>query len=589
MFHLNRLCKRGTLTGLVLRIICLGFLLLLAACDSSATPTKPASSQASPSACASGSTGPVNLTFSYSTEKQSWIEAAVKRFNQQQSSCGSPITVKTIPAGSGQSMQDIVNGSIQPDIWSPAGNVWLTLLNQQWQQKHGSQLIGTSANENPSLVKSPVVIAMWKPMAQALGWPTTPIGWADIARLSTTPDTWATYGHPEWGNFKFGHTNPDGSNSGLDAIIAENYAAVNKLRDLTSDDVHMTSTSEFVANVESSIIHYGESTGTFADEMFTKGTSYLSAAVMYENLVVEANDPTLYPHLPFPVVAIYPKEGTFQSDHPFAILHGSWVTAAKRMAAQVFESYLLSPAEQQQALHYGFRPVVGTQGAPIDAAHGVDPSQPANLLQVPSADVVNTVEASWNEQKRKVDVMLIIDRSGSMGDSVNGTTKIVGARQGLAEFVRLMGDLDNVGLTAFSDGDNVLSSMSPVGPKRQQVLNQIAGIQPGGNTLLFDTISDQFKSLQKFASRHIKAIVVLTDGVDTISKQKAPQLIQEISPTGSDAGEGIKIFTIAYGDPSGSGVDVNDLKSIASVTGGQEYAGTPQNIAQVYQNISEFF
>jgi Ca-activated chloride channel family protein len=569
------------------RLLCLTFLLTLAACSDpfAKTPTPTPSLS-----CTSRSSTPVTLTLAYTTEKQAWMKDVIASFNQQHlTACDGPITVQTIPNdGSGQSMQSIVDGTIKPDIWSPAGNVWLTLLNEQWQQKYGTTIVGTSANENPSLVKSPVVIAMWRPMAEALGWPQKAIGWSDIAQLSTSASGWAAYGHPEWGDFKFGHTNPDDSNSGLDAVIAENYAAVNKKRNLTGADINAASTREFVANVESSIIHYGESTGTFATEMFTKGTSYLSAAVMYENLVVEANQGQ-FGHLPYPVVAIYPREGTFFSDHPFAILHASWVTPAKQAAAQVFRDYLLASAQQQKALQYGFRPGTGAIGSPINQANGVDPAQPTTLLPVPDASVVSAIQSSWDEQRRKVDVMLIIDHSGSMNDPVGGTTKIVGARQGLAEFVSLLGDLDNVGLTEFSADEQTLSPMSPVGPKRQQVLNQINGITASGNTRLYDTIADQFQQLQNFSSRHIKAIVVLTDGVDDASSLTLAQLIQRITPAGSNAGESIKIFTIAYGDPHGSGVDVNALTQIATVTGGQEYAGTPQNIKQVYLEISKFF
>jgi Ca-activated chloride channel family protein len=524
----------------------------------------------------------------YSSEKQAWMTDVVNAFNSQHiSACDGPITVNATAYGSGESMQAILNGG-KPDIWSPAGNVWLTLLNQQWQQQYGSQLIGTSANENPSLLKSPVVIAMWKPMAQALGWPAKALGWADIAQLSTSTGGWAAYGHPEWGDFKFGHTNPDDSNSGLDAVIAENYAAANKQRGLSSTDVQSTSTREFVANVESSIIHYGEDTGAFASEMFRKGPDYLSAAVMYESLVVEANEGQFGP-LPYPVVAIYPKEGTFYSDHPCAILNASWVTPAQQEAARVFRDYLLAPAQQQKALRYGFRPGNNASRAPIDQAHGVDPVQPATLLQVPEAPVVNAIENAWKQQRRKVDVMLIIDHSGSMNEPVGGATKIVSARQGLSEFVNLLGDLDDVGLTEFSDQEQVLSALSPVGPKRQQILNAISGISAAGNTRLFDTIADQFQQVQAFASRHIKAIVVLTDGEDDASTLKLPQLLQRITPGGANAGEGIKVFTIAYGDASGSGVDVNGLTQIAEATGAQEYAGTPQNIQQVYLDISKFF
>jgi Ca-activated chloride channel family protein len=583
-----------SLVRLTLRVLCLGLLFALAACDNpfaAKTPTAASQATAASYTCTEHSSTPVTLTLSYTTEKQAWLEDAVASFNQQQiTACDGPITIRTIPdEGSGASMQAILNGTIKPDIWSPAGTVWLTLMNQQWQQKYGSSLIGTSANENPSLVSSPVVIAMWKPMAEALGWPTKPPGWSDIARLSTDPRGWSAYGHPEWGDFKFGHTVPDDSNSGLDAVIAENYAAVSKQRGLTSNDVNSNSTREFVANVESSIIHYGESTGTFATEMFTKGPDYLSAAVMYENLVIEANEGQFSKNLPYPVVAIYPREGTFASDHPFAILHANWVTPAKQDAALAFRDYLLSPPEQQKALQYGFRPASGAKSAPVDAAHGVDPGQPATLLQVPDATVVNAIEQSWKQQRRKVDVMLIIDHSGSMNDPVGGTTKISGARQGLAEFVGLLGDLDNLGLTQFSDQEQVLTPLSPLGPKRQQVLSTINTLSAAGNTRLFDTISDQVRSLQAFPSKHIKAMVVLTDGVDDASTTTIAQLLQQITPTGANAGEGIKVYTIAYGDAQGSGVDVKDLRAIAGATGGQEYAGTPQNIKQVYLNISEFF
>src|SRR5579875_712953 len=538
--------------------------------------------------CTSHSSNPVTLTMYYGSEKENWITDVVKDFNSRRmTACDGPITVKATPIGSGESMQDILNGSIQPDIWSPAGSVWLSLLNDQWQQKHGSPLVATGATDSPSLVLSPVVIAMWKPEAEALGWPNKPIGWSDIAALSTNPRGWAAYGHPEWGDFKFGHTHPDYSNSGLDAVIAMNYAALGKERDLTAADVDNKQTQEFVANVESSIIHYGDSTGFFADEMFHKGPDYLSAAVMYESLVVQANEGTLYPHLPYPVVAIYPKEGTFYSDHPFAILQASWVTPAQKAAALVFRNFLLAPAQQGKAIQYGFRPANPnvSRAAPIDSAHGVDPGQPRTLLQIPPANVVNAILSSWNQQRRKVDIMLILDRSGSMNDLVGGESKIEAAKQGLTEFVNLLGDSDGLGLTVFSTSADVLTPVSPLGPKRQSVRNQINSIYANGSTRLFDTIAEQVQALQALPSKHIKAVVVLTDGQDTSSQRTLGQLLSQISPASNNAGEGVKVYTIAYG----SDADVSALRQIANATDGEEYAGTPQNIKQVYLQISEFF
>ena len=58
--------------------------------------------------------------------------------------------------------------------------------------------------------------------------PTQPIGWADILALARTPEGWAAKGHPEWGPFRLGKTNPNFSTSGLSALIAQNYAATGK-------------------------------------------------------------------------------------------------------------------------------------------------------------------------------------------------------------------------------------------------------------------------------------------------------------------------------------------------------------------------
>jgi Ca-activated chloride channel family protein len=575
-------------------------LLVLSACSGPGPSNNPSNNQPAQSnkpvqtppgpaiQCTSHSKNPVTLTMYYSSEKQQWISDVVTDFNSHNfAACDGPITVKAVPIGSGQSMQEIVDGTIQPDIWSPAGSVWLTLINASWREKTGSELVATGANDTPSLVTSPVVIAMWKPMAEALGWPNKAIGWADIAKLSTTPGGWVAYGHPEFGDFKFGHTHPDYSNSGLDSIIAMTYAAVGKVRGLTANDVTNKATQAFLTNVEGSVIHYGDSTGFFADKMFSKGPSYLSAAVMYENLVAEANNGKNYPKLAYPVVAIYPKEGTFYSDHPFAILQANWVTSAKKAASQAFRNFLLDKPQQLKGLQYGFRPSDPSIaiGAPLDSAHGVDPGQPKTLLQVPTADVVRTIKATWETERRKVDVMLILDRSGSMSELIGGISKIDAAKQGLKQFVSLIADSDNLGLTVFSDSSEVITPISPLGPKRQDVLARINNIVPGGSTLLFQTIADQVQASQATPSKDIRAVVVLTDGMDNISHLTVNQLIDQISASGENAGNAVKVFTIAYG----SNADASGLTKIANATGGQEYAGTPQNIQQVYVQISEFF
>ena len=64
-------------------------------------------------------------------------------------------------------------------------------------------------DENPSIVRTPLVIAMWEPMAKALGYPDKPIGFEDILRLARSKQVGRTSGCPEYGAFKLVHTNPD--------------------------------------------------------------------------------------------------------------------------------------------------------------------------------------------------------------------------------------------------------------------------------------------------------------------------------------------------------------------------------------------
>src|SRR5258708_16574822 len=117
-------------------------------------------------------------------------------------------------------MQDTRNA----DITSPASTAFSKLGKAESLAKRGKDLVATTEN----LVLSPVVIAMWKPMAEAIGYGKKPLGWSDILALARDRRGWSAYGHPEWGPFRFGHTSPEPSTSGPISILAEVYPAPRK-------------------------------------------------------------------------------------------------------------------------------------------------------------------------------------------------------------------------------------------------------------------------------------------------------------------------------------------------------------------------
>ena len=81
----------------------------------------------------------------------------------------------------------------------------------------------------------------------------------------------------------------------------------------------------------------------------------------------------------------------------------------------------------------------------------------------------------------------------------------------------------------------------------------------------------------------ISAIVVLTDGADTHSKLKLDQLLSMIRSDNET--RTIRVFTIGYGSAAQKDV----LQKIADATQAKYYIGKPENIREVFRDISTFF
>jgi Ca-activated chloride channel family protein len=565
--------------GCVALVTCLG-------CGRTSSPSPaPAADSATPetnplSAASEAPPAPpsaVDLDVVFSSEKKDWAGEAIAQFNGAgvKTDDGRPIHVKVTFMGSVEPIDGIVAGTLKPHVLSPASSFVLPLLADAWTGANGATAKPIVGSADP-LVLSPVVIAMWDPMARALGWPSRKIGWHDIAALARSNDGWRGKGHPEWRDFRFGHTHPAYSNSGLIAVLAEAYAGAGKTRDLTTADVTDARTKAFLHDAESAVIHYGRSTGFFYDALAAHGPAYLSAAVLYENLVVTSGKDA---KLPFPLVCLYPKEGTAWADHPYVVLDAPWVGPQERDAAKKLEAYLLSRPVQERAMtSFGFRPALTdiALGAPIDADHGADPKEPQTLLAAPNVRVTRALLDTWNESKRGVDAVIVFDRSGSMAGA-----RLKGAREGLLAFLgRLRSDDQVVLLTFNGDIDPPTPPESPAA-----LVPQVQGIFADGQTALYDAIlrgRDLADASSKSDRRHIHAVVVLTDGEDNRSQLKLPDLLDKLA---SAEQGGVRVFTIGYGGEASEGA----LRRIAERTGGAYYHGDVDNIRSVYEEIASFF
>lgn len=527
---------------------------------------------------AAASKGPVTLLFPYGSEKERWIDAVTAVFNDgnHRTRSGRTIRVHAVAMGSGEMVTEILEGRLQAHLASPASAIFVELGNAESLSRTGKPLLGTTQN----LVVSPVVIAMWRPMAEALGWGKKPLGWAEILPLVRDKEGWARYGLPQWGRFKFGHTHPQYSNSGIISVVAEAYAGVGKSKGLTLEDVEKLESNLFLYEIESAVVHYGSSTGFFGRKMFANGPAYLSAAVLYENMVIEAYE-TRH-SLPFPVVAVYPKEGTFWSDHPAGIVQREWVGADEREAAESYLKFLTAVPQQRRAMEFGFRPAdpAVPLGSPIDREHGVNPDEPQTTLAVPAAPVTKALLQLWRKQKKHANIVLAVDTSGSMLGN-----ELAAAQAGANELLAMLGDDDRVSLLSFADKVRWIRKGLRFPGDRGAALQAIASLQAEGRTALYDAVAEAYDFLaeEQPTPDLINAIVILSDGADTTSDRKLADLIERLRrPT---KGPAIRVFAIGYGKLANQSV----LREMTEATRAEAFEGSQENVREVFKKISTFF
>ena len=325
--------------------------------------------------------GCTTVVVAASVEKADLMDAIATRYNssdrQVNGSCyGISVTAMTSGAAESRFTEaswDPAWGPA-PDAWSPAASTWLQLLRHDRASHDRPDILAAEAE---SVVSTPIVLAMPEP--KALGWPQAAIGWSDLLHLANDPRGWASKGHPEWGAFKLGKTNPNVSTSGLSATIGAFVAATGTSSDLTVDALKEPRVRDFVAGVEKSVAHYGDTALTFLTNLQRADDAgaalgYVSAVAVEEKSIVDYNEgnPTgdletkgAHGKPRVPLVAIYPKEGTLNSDSPFAVLQAPWSEAGKQAGAKDFFAYLHEPAQQELFTDAGFRTYDGRPGKAV--------------------------------------------------------------------------------------------------------------------------------------------------------------------------------------------------------------------------------
>lgn len=474
-----------------------------------------------------------------------------------------------------------------PDAWVPQSTAW---VRKAASDADAERMI---PDLQPSIARSPTVIAMPKAMAEKLGWPQKALNWQDIINAATNKDGWAAYGQPAWGQFRLGMTNPAISTAGLLALTA--------ILDADDDEEISPEEQENLYRLKSVMKVYADRTEDILTEFIKQSTQstengmkYISAFPALEQDVLNHNlrNPKA------PLVAIYPNNGSIEADHPFLVLNAEWSRTEQQRVATEFMTFVRGDVGEKQLLDAGFRDPNRVPGKDLTLANGLAPQITAMPRAVLLPESVARTVTTWTAATRSTNVLLVLDVSGSMNEKVPGfgKTRLTLAKKAATDAVTLFSDDARVGLWVFSSAQQGTRDYRVVVPldklsntidgrtRRAQMVSAIDGLVARNDTGLYDTVAAAQKALlDAYQPGSLNLVVVISDGKndDPTGGLSLDQLKTQLTANVTSSGHKVPIATVAYGVEA----DFVSLREISTLTGGIAFESRESfDINQVLQS-----
>jgi Ca-activated chloride channel family protein len=236
----------------------------------------------------------------------------------------------------------------------------------------------------------------------------------------------------------------------------------------------------------------------------------------------------------------------------------------------------------------------GTAKAVVVMTDGMDFNSRAKLPEVikTAKDFgvkVYTIGIGEPGKNDPVTTVLALDTSGSMKERAdnNDTSTKIAALKGAAErFIDLMRVKATATLLPFSDQVRIPSPFSGDKEELKKILKEsISKVK--GETAFIDAAYTAVATLAAENPKGIKAVVVLTDGVDNSSRRRKEEVIARAREAG------IKIYMLGLGrledkeKKQPAELDEATMRAIAEGTGGKYYhAGNQEKLMELFESLS---
>ena len=237
----------------------------------------------------------------------------------------------------------------------------------------------------------------------------------------------------------------------------------------------------------------------------------------------------------------------------------------------------------------GFRPadLETAPVAPITAANGADPKQPERVLGLPEPRVLAAIKTAWREDRKPANILLVLDTSGSMDD---GGAPRSGPRRGCDGSSRASSRRTRVGLTIFSDQIQPLVAARRRSSKNRHEL-QTTRREPDRRRRhrvlrrdreAFDAVRDSLRrptaSTPSCCSPTARTPTRTLSVDEVVQRPRGPG---RLAPTGCACSRS----PTRRARPARA----SSLEQIAAASGGLDYEGKTEDIESVYRSICSFF
>ncbi len=525
---------------LLLPVTCgLSALLCLAGCGQ-----KPAQESAGAAPDGSNSRGG-NLSIVAGSENKS-LEPIVQEFARRRG-----VGVSMAYMGSVEIGHELAKGTqCQFDSVWPAASLWIDLFD-----------LSRVTRSSESIMRTPVVFAVKKPVAEALGWIGKEVRVMDILNAA------------EARKVRFAMTSASQSNSGASAYLGFLTAFAGSPDVLTSEHLKDDKLRVLIKKFLSSANRSSGSSG-FLKDLMVERYELLDAMVNYEAMVIEANE-ALVAQGKEPLYVIYPVDGLTIADSPLAFVDRG--DKSKEQLFKELQQYLLSPDVQRQIQAKGRRTgLIGMGSETADTRvfkpeWGIDLARVITPVRMPGGPVIREALELYQVAFRKPScTFFVLDFSGSMRGK--GEEQVKEAMRTLltpaiaSRYLLQLSPEDVTVVMPYSDGviaEWVAQGNDPMA--LDELLAKIESQGPMAGTYTHKALLQALERAKTYAStgKYHTSVILMSDGVATDSLDEFNQTIDR-----QRIGRDIPIYSVLFGEAK-----ERDMKALADSMAGRMFDG----------------